>query len=157
VEPTPYEIEQWEKRADQRKAERPGHYIERARVTPIIQRWLDDHRAKYDSTEQGTYAFGHARPAGKSGVRGSGAVATLSFVTGINERQLVRLMNSTPKMRSSKRRGYSSLEIEGGEKYLTLDIVDRLFTGMGLTHLFYLPPEQGGFSDVYWHESVVAA
>jgi hypothetical protein len=83
-------------------------------------------------------------------------MATLSFVTGIHERQLCRLLNNTPRMRSSRRRGYASTEIEGGEKYLTLDIVDRLFTGMGLTHLFYLPPEQGGFADVYFHPQVVS-
>jgi hypothetical protein len=45
--------------------------------------------------------------------------------------------------------------IEGPGKYLTLDIVDRLFCGMECVHLFHVSAEEGGFADVYLHESVV--
>ena len=33
--------------------------------------------------------------------------------------------------------------------------VDRLLVGMQLSHYWHLPPEDGGFSDIYFHERIV--
>jgi hypothetical protein len=81
-----------------------------------------------------------------------GAMEALSFITGITNRQLAQIRGiGEPRIRPDKN------VIEGPGKYLTLDIVDRLFVGLGCVHLFSLPPEQGGFSDVYFHPAVMFA
>ena len=139
-------LAEWENRAEQRALARPGYYIERARVIPILERWLKCHSADY--------------PSGNDRNIGQYPTSALAEITGVTERQIRLILRGKTSVRNKLCGGpypMRSLVIEGGEKYLTLDMVDRLLTGLGLVHLFYMPPEAGGFSDVYFHESVMNA
>lgn len=141
----------WESRADQRKQARPGHYIERERVVPIIEAYLADHDREHDTVTGCPGGWGENASAR---FVSAGAMETLSSMTGISARLLGRILGQDePALRS---RSASKCEwIEGSPKYLTIDLVDRLLTGMDLVYLFYLSPDEGGFADVYWHESIV--
>jgi hypothetical protein len=131
------------------------------RVVPIIQNWLADHRAKFDSLTGCHSGWG----AGKSKTTGSsprhqsaGAMNTLSDMTGINTRVINRLLSPpTPYWRYKKSANHASWQVDGQIPYVTIDMLDRLLCGIGQVHLFALPPEQGGFSDIYWHESIINA
>ena len=71
---------------------------------------------------------------------------------GLSERAIWRLLCPEPKVIAKKRRveSYCPWGVAGGEPYLPLDLVDRLFIAMDRGDLWYAPPEQGGFSDIYW-------
>ncbi len=142
----------WEERAEQRNRDRPGHYIERARVAPLVEAWLEDYRAKNDVLHGANVCWGKNTKTQR--VQSMGAMEALSFITGITTRQLAQIRGvGEPRLRP---KGPSRTPtIEGPGKYLTLDIVDRLFCGMECVHLFHVPAEEGGFADVYLHESVV--
>jgi hypothetical protein len=38
---------------------------------------------------------------------------------------------------------------------VSLQLVDKILTGLDLVHLFHYPPDAGGFSDVYEHPAVM--
>ena len=123
-------------RAKNTQRHNPGQWIERVRVAPILETWLADHRANFDSTGSGgLISFGHKRT--KPGwLPSAGATRTLSSMTKVSERQIWGI-------------------IHGDAILVSLNVVDRLLTGMDMVHLFYMPPEQGGFSDVYFHPQVM--
>lgn len=119
-----------------RQEQNPGHWIESTRVAPIIQQWLDDHRAKHNGIDRSSTAFGKPVKNGAPQMCSAGATQTLAFMSGVDNRKI---------------NGICRCEF----KYVSLDVVDKLLTAMDAVYLFYLPAEESGFSDVYWHESVV--
>ena len=136
-----------EDRSDLLAAARPGYYIERKRVIPILERWLESHQADHP-------------PDDACHNKDKYPTSALTQITGVSERQIRGILRGETSVRMKLRGGSNGGRYpacEGGVKYLTLDMVDRLFTGMGLVHLFYIPPEAGGFSDVYFHSSVIDA
>jgi transcriptional regulator with XRE-family HTH domain len=42
--------------------------------------------------------------------------------------------------------------LNGEQKTVSLGTADKILTKLGLSHLWYLDPEDGGFSDVIWPE-----
>jgi hypothetical protein len=114
----------------------PGQWIERARVAPILEAWLADHKANFDSTGSGgMISFGHKRDI-PGWLPAAGGQDVLSSMTRVSTRQIYGI-------------------IHGDAILVSLNVVDRLLTGLDMVHLFYMPPEAGGFSDVYFHEAVV--
>jgi hypothetical protein len=152
-------ILEWEKRAHERAADRPGHYVPIDRVVPIIENWLADHRAKHNSHHNKSSGYGTgAGPKNGDKISSAGGMNTLSSMTGINVRVINRLLAPpTPYWRYKKSATHASWQVDGQIPYVTIDMLDRLLCGIGMVHLFALPPDQGGFSDIYWHESIINA
>lgn len=119
-----------------------AHWIPTERLAPVIQGWLDDHKAKHNSTQRGKTvgnAHGVHKTINGSGSAGSsGPHATLEFMSGVSSRRISGICRCEYKNTS-------------------LTVADKLLTAMGLVHLFYLPADQGGFADRYFHPSVINA
>lgn len=139
-------VRAFEDRADIEVEKAPGHWIARERVIPVLEQWIKEWDDRHPITNN---------------VGNIGALGALSVATGVNERQIWRIMKQKePHIRSKKQSKDTtkrSLSVDGSKEFLTLDMVDRLFCGMDCVHLFHLSPEQGGFSDVYLHESIVGS
>lgn len=108
---------------------KPGYWVETERVRPVISRWMDNYIGDHKS-EHGGFGIG-----GQS-LSAAGPYKSLANQTGVNERQLYRVMSCEAK-------------------YTSIDKLDKILCGLDLVHLFHLPPEQGGFSDVYFHPAIM--
>lgn len=125
-------------RAQAKQKVNPGQWIERERLAPILERWLRDHEAEHNGVSRPQKLFYKRVINGSPQLRSAGAKQTLSFMTGVTQRQVWGILH-------------------GDAHLVSLGVVDRLLTGLGMVYLFYLPPEQGGFSDVYFHPQVMSA
>lgn len=47
--------------------------------------------------------------------------------------------------------------LNGEREHVTIDVADRILIALELNHLWHLPPELGGFADIYFHEDIVGA
>jgi len=125
-----------QERAENTQRHNPGQWIERVRVAPILEAWLADHKANFDSTGSGgMISFGYKRKI-PGWMPAAGAQDVLSSMTKVSTRQIYGI-------------------IHGDAILVSLNVVDRLLTGMDMVHLFYMPPEAGGFADVYFHPQVM--
>ena len=73
----------------------------------------------------------------------------LAELTGLAERDIYRILN-----------GPSDTELEKGRatgKHVKLSTLDRLLCKLDMVHLFLLPPDQGGYADLYLLEPLEAA
>ena len=93
----------------------------RERVARVLEEWAERWNAE------------------KGNFEGKGALEALSSRTGLSPRLVYRV-----------RYGASDSERGEGEQ-LSWNVVDKLFCAIGCVHLVALPPEQGGFSDIYFH------
>jgi len=84
---------------------------------------------------------------GRADDKYGGALAVLSARSGVNPRVINRILHGPSPSELDKHNATG--------EWVTLRIVDKLFCAMNCIHLFPLPPERGGFSDVYFHESVI--
>ena len=148
MEATEY-VEQYLERA-QRKAEKyPALWIPRERVAPIVQDWKDKHE------REAVGPFWAKIPAGER-EKLAASTKILAERAGVTERAIWRLLCEDIRVKPKKwqnRPSWSSWMVDGGAPYLSVDLVERLFIAMGREYLWYLDPEDGGFSDIYWAEA----
>ena len=97
-------------------------------------------------------AHGSARNARKPGT----AVPTARLAEALEEYFLVSDQRSL-----EERSGVNGRRIWGirhlVSKMTSVTVADELLVAAGLSHLWYLPADQGGFADVYFHPSVMEA
>jgi hypothetical protein len=128
--------------------ERAPDFFPTARVAPVLAAWIE----RYEAETQRDTLGGWARPAEGAPTCPVGARDWLAAETkridpkgeGVSLRGLWRYMNGE-RLLANRRR-----EIVPASRAIPLAKVDLLFCAMRCVHLFHLPPEAGGFSDLYF-------
>lgn len=75
----------------------------------------------------------------------TGTQTELSQLTGVAERDIYRILNGPSPGELAKGRAQG--------EYVKLTTLDRLLCGIDKVHLFVLPPEHGGYADIYQPET----
>ena len=118
----------------------PAYWFPRDRVAAIIERQLHEFRAAR-SLQKGNSQGGQFTD--KNFIQ---PIEYLIEKTGIPEKTLRRIINGPPP---------SDLARGAKGEHVHIDNVDKIFTALHCVHYFYLPPEQGGLSDHYFHRQVL--
>lgn len=108
-------------------------YVPRERFVPILEEWIN--------------RWLRERPLNNSQVGDvfMGPIGYLETHSGVPQRSIRRIIAGPSAHDRARSRGTGD--------NVSLHSADRLLIAMGLEYLWALPPEQGGFSDVYYQEA----
>lgn len=138
-----------ESRARKKHRNHPAEWVETERVRPVLRAWLTAFERENNANAVTGTKMG-------SSVGSIGAREALAFRAGLSVRTLWRILDAPPKYNT---RADRPPVWEGGERFLSLDTVDRLFLAMGCEGLFHVQPTNAektdGFADVYFHPSIM--
>ncbi len=117
----------------------------RDRVADVLHRWCDEWRITRPA-QGGEY--GVANPNTQMG-----ALEWLVENSGVPHRSIYRIMHGPSEYERARDRSKSNTNRTKKESTYGTNVshasVDKLFCAMGMLHLYHLPPEEGGFADLY--------
>lgn len=111
-------------------------YIPVEALHPVLTEWIDKYKAKHPYHPDPVY--GAREPLSP--------LAYLEFVSGVPRRTLHRFVafwEPMPVKRGGKTR------FTPRSRWIKVDTLDKLLTGMDLSHLWHLPWQDGGFAGLY--------
>jgi len=76
-------------------------------------------------------------------------IRQVAAASGVPERTLFRILNGATEWEKASKRATG--------EHVKLTVVDRMFCSLDLVHLFLLPPEDGGYADLYLLEPLEQA
>lgn len=160
--PSAFEVKYRERDSRARKKARqtePGRWVERERVVPVVLAWIDRHDREHASKVISKAVVSKKPTMGDTGISENVGSTTgrsrLCFAANLSDRGLWRLLFARPKWVAPRKNRVGS--VAEGERFVSIDTVDRLFVAMDCVNLFYLSREDGGFADVYFHPAIVDA